>query len=832
MESPNLNRPFWLALIAVLAFTGPSAAQAWTMHGTSASSTSRIAPVITGLNPSKAIAGVSGFKLVVKGMRFGIGSTVQWNGAGLATVYVSTTELTASVPAGEVAVAGQANVTVADGNLVSQPVTFSINNPVPVITDVQPTVVIAGTLTVFGKDFVATSIVRLNNAPLVTTYVNSGELQAAVPIANIVGGQAQVGVFTPAPGGGFSNLFAVIEANPLPTASTATVEVGIDELTLTGKGFVPQSVIDWNGTPLSTWTTSSTVLHAYVSDAQVNQAGSATVMVTNPTPGGGDSNGIGVTLHFPLPAISFFSRNGLSIGGVLLDSLAFTLSLGGSGFTAFTTVYWDGMPLTVTFVNTTDLDVAVPAALLTTGGEFSITAVNPGPGGGTSNTAQFAVINPVPVVSGFSPDHVDAGGADFTLKVLGSEFVPGATVQWNGNALTTTYVSGSELDAQVPAADIAAPQTVAVSAINPHPNQGPGSSLSYAVGYQFTTLTQTAKHEVWDPVNQVIYLSVPSTAPAGQHPGSILVLDPSTASVVNDMSVSGDPNVLALSGDSSYLYAGLDTLSPPVVQRFTLPGIAPDISFSLGSASFPFSGNYSALDIQVAPGAPHTVAVSRGLLGSGSIESVGGVTIFDDGTPRPAHANGVDDANPLFGFYDSLQWGADDTALYSVNTEDSGWDFYVVSVSPTGAALTQDYPGVGDGYSTSIHYDASTDLVYTDLGVVIDPHTGTDIGSFVPTDGCKNSFGGFATLGVVVSVDSANNKLFMACIQPQSYTNILYVESFDLTTHAHINTITLPAFDGYPRRLIRWGANGLAILMGPDFMTPEGLILVHGQFVN
>ena len=86
-------------------------------------------------------------------------------------------------------------------------------------------------------------------------------------------------------------------------------------------------------------------------------------------------------------------------------------------------------------------------------------------------TTAFA--NPVPFVNQpLVPTAVAPGGAQFTLTVNGTGFVNGAAVNWNGAALTTTYVSGSELTATVPAANIASPRTAGITVINPPPGGG------------------------------------------------------------------------------------------------------------------------------------------------------------------------------------------------------------------------------------------------------------------------------------------------------------------------------------------------------------------------
>jgi hypothetical protein len=76
--------------------------------------------------------------------------------------------------------------------------------------------------------------------------------------------------------------------------------------------------------------------------------------------------------------------------------------------------------------------------------------------------------NPVPLLNQplLPPDAVP-GGPAFTLTVNGTGFVSGATVNWNGTALATTFISRSELTATVPATYIAAAGTASVTVLNP-----------------------------------------------------------------------------------------------------------------------------------------------------------------------------------------------------------------------------------------------------------------------------------------------------------------------------------------------------------------------------
>lgn len=70
-------------------------------------------------------------------------------------------------------------------------------------------------------------------------------------------------------------------------------------------------------------------------------------------------------------------------------------------------------------------------------------------------------------VTSISPTTVTEAGPAFKLTVLGSGFSSGDSVQWNGSNRSTTYVSTTELVAQINAADIAATGNASITVTNP-----------------------------------------------------------------------------------------------------------------------------------------------------------------------------------------------------------------------------------------------------------------------------------------------------------------------------------------------------------------------------
>jgi hypothetical protein len=76
--------------------------------------------------------------------------------------------------------------------------------------------------------------------------------------------------------------------------------------------------------------------------------------------------------------------------------------------------------------------------------------------------------NPVPFLNQpLVPASVTPGSTTFTLTVNGTGFVSGATINWNGTALVTTFVSSSQLTATVPSSNVMAAGTAAITVKNP-----------------------------------------------------------------------------------------------------------------------------------------------------------------------------------------------------------------------------------------------------------------------------------------------------------------------------------------------------------------------------
>jgi hypothetical protein len=96
-------------------------------------------------------------------------------------------------------------------------------------------------------------------------------------------------------------------------------------------------------------------------------------------------------------------------------------------------------------------------------------------------SAAYILVNPLPAIGGISPAFTNAGGTVLPLTVNGSGFIATSTVYWGASALTTTYVSATQLTAQVPAADIATAGTIAITVQSPAPGGGTSNAWQFEV---------------------------------------------------------------------------------------------------------------------------------------------------------------------------------------------------------------------------------------------------------------------------------------------------------------------------------------------------------------
>lgn len=103
---------------------------------------------------------------------------------------------------------------------------------------------------------------------------------------------------------------------------------------------------------------------------------------------------------------------------------------------------------------------------------------DPDPTNNRPSPVTVAVTLPIaPRITTLSPNNAAVGGPAFDMLVTGTNFRSGASVNWNGSARITTFLSSTQLRAHINVADIAFPNNANITVTNP------GSVLSNTVPF-------------------------------------------------------------------------------------------------------------------------------------------------------------------------------------------------------------------------------------------------------------------------------------------------------------------------------------------------------------
>jgi len=281
--------------------------------------------------------------------------------------------------------------------------------------------------------------------------------------------------------------------NPVPvlalvSPSTASAGSAAMALTVEGIGFASTSSVLWNGTPLTTIFVSPTNLVAVATAHQLERAGSYSVTVTTPAPGGGTSSALGFEVtpapNNPVPVITAINPTALPSG----EGTPAQIHVVGTDFVESSQVVVDhGLDyqvLSTRYDSPTSLTAAVPAALLEVPGTLPIGVFNPAPGGGYSTTTIPLVVlgpNPTPTLLKLMPSSVPVGSPDQRIKVIGTNFVTGGKVYLGTVSLLTTVESSTIAYGEIRASRLTKSVVYDVSLVNPQPGGGTSNSLPFAV---------------------------------------------------------------------------------------------------------------------------------------------------------------------------------------------------------------------------------------------------------------------------------------------------------------------------------------------------------------
>ncbi len=270
-------------------------------------------------------------------------------------------------------------------------------------------------------------------------------------------------------------------ANPEPTLTKIlpTSEVaGADSFTMSvyGTNFFTGSVVRFNGVDKNTTFISSTELSAVITPSDLDTAGTFNVVVNNPAPGGGESNGQTFQINNPAPILDLISPTKKTVGDT-----TFTLTVTGVNFVPHSVIYLNNTAKSTTFVSSSQLSAAIPTSDLITAGEVKFTVFNPEPGGGTSNPQFFTIENPAPSVDSISPSTTYVGSPLFTLSVFGKNFVSGSSAKVNASNRSTTFVNPTQLNVTIPTSDLYFTGILRITIYNSFPGGGTSNAETLLV---------------------------------------------------------------------------------------------------------------------------------------------------------------------------------------------------------------------------------------------------------------------------------------------------------------------------------------------------------------
>ena len=389
----------------------------------------------------------------------------------------------------------------------------------------------------------------------------------------------------------------------LTSLNPDTAQVGVAfTLTVNGSGFVAGSSIMFNGNPVATTFVSATQLTAAIGAAAVPQARNYDVYVV---PSLLDGNTFSNTLELtvaPLPMIS-----ALTPGTVVAGLPGFSLTVTGSNFGLDSVVIFGGAALVTTWQNGSLLTATVTSAQVLNAGTVPVIVASSSNADALLSAPSSFTVQPLPALASNSvdPSIVNVGGQGFVLTVLGQGFMPSAVVQWNGTALQTAYVSELELQAQLPAANLASIGTAAVTVQNSGSGAAAGAPLTVkitaalpdavslqinpahtgAISYNSLTFptSSTWSANVGGPASYAVVADGKVVVAVSVNNGSqLMALDQATGGVVwGPMALAGHAN-LAYEGGKVFVLSTA-TGSPGAVQSYDIESGAADWSVTLNT---------------------------------------------------------------------------------------------------------------------------------------------------------------------------------------------------------------------------------------------------------
>ncbi len=426
------------------------------------------------LSPSFRPAGSGSLTLTVSGdFSSYVIPTIFWGGKQYTTAQISSTQVSATIPASELSQVGSASIQVLETGdnfaIASTTLSFTIDPPLS-LSQLTPSRAVVGssdlTLTAAGAGFRPEYLTTLqwNGVNLATTIVNTSQLTAVVPAANL----AQLGAASvTAESVRFKTVSnpLVFHISPPPPTITGLVPAdavagtGAFTLTVNGTNFlapivsangsVAGSTVQWNGADRPSTFVSANQLTAAIPATDLVDAGLIPVTVSSEAQYAGISAPATFTVNNPIPAIVSLNPSSRPVG-----TRAFVLTVNGSNFGRVAVVRWNGNSRTTAYLSASQLTAQIDAKDIATEGVAEVTVFNPAPGGGGSAPAVFNITPPLKITSpaalpnsmvevNYSSQLTASGGqAPYSWRIVEGALPAGFTLDTAGVISGTPNIEG------------------------------------------------------------------------------------------------------------------------------------------------------------------------------------------------------------------------------------------------------------------------------------------------------------------------------------------------------------------------------------------------------
>jgi hypothetical protein len=438
-----------------------------------------LGPRVDSISPSSVAAGSGDFTLVINGANFLSDDVAVIGTAKRPVTLVSDTQVTTPILAADVAAPTTINISVArsDGSLQSPPQTLTVASAAaPEITSFNPTTAATGdapfVLTINGTNFASGAIVTFDGVPRDATVASSASITTTVTAADLAT-EHTISIVVTNPGGLASPAATFSIVTPVPAISSITPNAVISGdagflLKVAGTHFSSHSVINVNGNARATAIETSTGnLTTNIDATEIATPGNLSITVTD-----SGATSAPVTLAVLRPVIVSVTPGSLPFGAI-----SATINVVGTAFLPTSKVLFHGVAKPTTFNTDGSLTATLgPDDLLAVGLNAVVVQNSP-----TSTSTPFLVTvisAGAPVVDTLNPSAIAAGSGDTIVDVIGSNFVPLSVINVNGAQRTTTFVSSSDLQFTLSAAELTTPRTLTLAVVNPDASRSADVTLA------------------------------------------------------------------------------------------------------------------------------------------------------------------------------------------------------------------------------------------------------------------------------------------------------------------------------------------------------------------